>query len=62
MWMLEFDAATAPGLDPLMGWTTQTDPLAGHKIAFHTAEAAMAFANRQGWRHQVIEGGIADDR
>ena len=60
-WILEFEATTAPGLDPLMGWTTQTDPLAGHEIAFHTAEAALAFARRQGWRPHIVGDGIADD-
>jgi hypothetical protein len=40
-----------------MGWSQTTDPLAGHTVMFHTAKAAVAFANRRGWAVRLIGGG-----
>jgi ETC complex I subunit-like protein len=37
-----------------MGWTRTTDPLASHRVAFHTADAAIAFAKRKGWDVRVV--------
>jgi hypothetical protein len=36
-----------------MGWTGSEDVLAQVKIAFATREAAVAFAQRQGWQYRV---------
>jgi len=60
-WTIEFDPTSASRVEPLMGWTTQADPTAGHALAFHTAEAAIRFANRKGWRVHVVGEGLADD-
>jgi hypothetical protein len=60
-WELTFEPTNAPTLDPLMGWTHTTDPLSRHKVAFHTAEAAIAFAKRKGWDVTLIGEGLADE-
>jgi hypothetical protein len=56
-WELTFEPTSAPTLDPLTGWTQTTDPLAGHKVAFHTADAAIAFAERKGWDVRLVDDG-----
>ena len=53
-WELMFEPTTAPTLDPLTGSTQTTNPLAGHMVAFHTADAAIAFAKRKGWEVRLI--------
>lgn len=60
-WELSFEPTRAPTLDPLTGWTQTTDPLAGHKVAFHTAEAAIAFARRKGWEVRLADSGFTDE-
>jgi hypothetical protein len=53
-WELEFDPTSGSTPEPLMGWTQTSDPLAGHRVAFHTADAAIAFAQRKGWDVRVV--------
>jgi len=55
-WELTFEPLSAPTLEPITGRPQTTDPLAGHKVAFHTAEAAIGFAKRKGWDVRVISG------
>jgi len=54
-WILEFDRAARPLVDPLTGWTGSSDPLSQVQIGFPDAKSGMAFAQRQGWRHEVLE-------
>jgi ETC complex I subunit conserved region. len=61
-WELTFEPTSAPTLDPLTGWTQTQDPLAGHKVAFHTADAAIAFAERKGWDVRLVDDGRSDGR
>lgn len=52
-WTLRFEPRIAPFIEPLMGWTGSEDVLAQVKIPFATREAAVAFAQRQGWQYRV---------
>jgi hypothetical protein len=54
-WLLEFEPQAAPFIEPLMGWTGSTDPLAQVRLTFPTREAAVAYAKRQGLDYQVRE-------
>lgn len=47
-WRLEFEAAAARRIDPLMGWTSGSDTQAGQvAIEFDSREAAIAYCERQ---------------
>ena len=41
--------------NPLMGWGSSADPLSNMNIAFDTAEQAIAFAEKNGWKYYVHE-------
>ena len=43
-WLLEFDAAAARTVDPMMGWTSSDDMNAQVKLWFDTKEEAIAYA------------------
>jgi hypothetical protein len=52
-WLLEFEPQSAPFIEPLMGWTGSTDPMAQVRLVFRTREAAVAYARRQGLDYEV---------
>lgn len=52
-WVLEFEAAAAPEIEPLMGWTTGSDPFRPIRITFSDMESAVEFAERQDWDFRV---------
>lgn len=52
-WVLEFEPADRPALDPLMGWTGSCDPRRHVRLSFPSRESAEAFARRQGWHYAV---------
>jgi len=53
-WVLEFDPETARRIDPLMGWTSAEDMTSGQvRLAFETAEKAVAFAQTHGLAYRV---------
>src|SRR3954469_11801638 len=52
-WILEFEPQSAPFIEPLMGWTGSTDPMAQVRLAFPTREAAVVYAQRQGLDYEV---------
>lgn len=54
-WKLRFEQRTAPFIEPLMGWIGGTDTLSQVELDFPTAEAAIAYAKRQGI-HFVVQG------
>jgi hypothetical protein len=54
-WILEFEPTRPPEIEPLVGWVASDDPLCHVRIDFSSREAAVAFAERQGWRYTVIE-------
>lgn len=47
-WKLCFERRSAPFIEPLMGWTGGTDTLSQVELDFPSAEAAIAYAKRQG--------------
>jgi hypothetical protein len=54
-WRLEFELASAPRPDALMGWISGADPNGQVRMSFDTKEAAIAFARAHAIPHQVIE-------
>ncbi|TCD14565.1 ETC complex I subunit [Oricola cellulosilytica] len=54
-WVLEFDRATARTIDPLMGYTSSSDPLAQVSLRFDTQEAAVAYARKNGIAFRIEE-------
>ena len=55
-WVLEFEAAAARRIDPLMGWTSADETASGQvRLGFESKEAAIAYAERQRIPFQVIE-------
>jgi len=53
-WFVEFPSETERPIDPLMGWTGQTDMRSQVKLEFATKEAAIEYAQRHGVTY-VIE-------
>ena len=60
-WMLRFDPRTPPFIEPLMGWTASDDTLTQVELTFPTREAAVAYAERQGFAYVVEDGNHAMD-
>src|SRR5205085_2014334 len=54
-WLLEFEPQSAPFIEPLMGWTGSTDPMAQMRLTFPSREAAVAYAQRHGLDYEVRE-------
>ena len=52
-WTLRFEPRSAPYIEPLMGWTASDDTLQQVELSFPTAEAAIAYAQRQGLSYTV---------
>lgn len=52
-WTLRFERRSAPYIEPLMGWTGDDDPLSQVELSFPSAEAAIAYARRQGLQYSV---------
>ena len=50
-WQLEFEPAEPKRPDPLTGWAGSGDTREQVRLAFPTAEAAIAYAEKQGWDH-----------
>jgi len=53
-WTLEFEPAEAKRPDPLTGWAGSGDVSDQVRLGFSTAEAAVAYAERQGWAYVVV--------
>lgn len=53
-WKLQFERRSPLRNEPLMGWTEDDDPLALVELSFPSAEAAIAYAGRQGLRYTVL--------
>ena len=54
-WLLEYEQQSASFIEPLMGWTGSTDPMAHMRLSFPSREAAVAYAERQGLEYEVRE-------
>jgi len=59
-WLLEFEPQSGPFIEPLMGWTGSSDPLAHMQLGFASREAAIAYAERQGLEYEVRGSAGAD--
>ncbi|XP_020639312.2 NADH dehydrogenase [ubiquinone] iron-sulfur protein 4, mitochondrial [Pogona vitticeps] len=53
-WKMEFDTRER-WENPLMGWASTADPLSNMVLSFSTKEAAIAFAEKNGWSYDVQE-------
>ena len=54
-WVLEFEAASARRIDPLMGWTSGSDTAAGQvRLTFDTRDAAVEYAESKNIPFQVV--------
>jgi hypothetical protein len=53
-WVLEFEPAEAKRPDPLTGWAGSGDTRDQLRLGFPTAEAAIAYAEREGLAFSVI--------
>jgi hypothetical protein len=54
-WVLRFERRMPSHIEPLMGWTTDEDPLARVEIKFDSLTSAIRFAERQGIPYRVEE-------
>ena len=54
-WVLGFERRSPPFIEPLMGWTGSADTLPQVRLRFPDRESAVAYAHRQGFRHEVRE-------
>ncbi|TYO90796.1 ETC complex I subunit-like protein [Oceanicella actignis] len=54
-WRMVFEPTRAPRREPLMGWLSSDDPLAGLELRFDDLDAAIDFAERRGWEWTVLE-------
>lgn len=57
-WRMQWeDDQTNRWTNPLMGWTSTNDPLSNTHMTleFHTAEDAMRFCERNGWKYEVAQ-------
>ncbi|SHJ24835.1 ETC complex I subunit [Wenxinia saemankumensis] len=55
VWVLDFPAAAAREIDPLMGWTSSDDTQAQVRLTFRTKDEALAYAKDNGIEAVVIE-------
>lgn len=54
-WILEFEPARPPHIEPLMGYTSSSDPFRTIRLKFPDRESAVEFAENQDWRYIVRE-------
>lgn len=54
-WVLEYELETPRRPEPLMGWVAADDTLNQVRIKFLTKEAAIAFAEKEGFEYSVTE-------
>lgn len=53
-WTIQWKAEHQRWSNPLMGWTSSSDPMGGIKLHFDTRENAIAYAQRQGWHYEEL--------
>ncbi len=54
-WVIEYELETPRRVEPLMGWVSAGDTLNQVCIPFDTKEAAIAFAQKEGWQYTLSE-------
>jgi NADH dehydrogenase len=53
LWVLEFPPIGGREIDPLMGWTSSSDPEEQIRLTFPSREAAVAYAEQQALAFEV---------
>ena len=53
-WQLEFEPGEPKKADALTGWAGSGDTREQLQLAFPTAEAAVAYCEKQGWNYTLI--------
>jgi|TARA_R110002051_G_scaffold153039_3_gene225607 hypothetical protein len=61
-WILEFEPAASPEIEPLMGWTATRDPYRPIRLSFPDCESAVGYAERNDWDYIVRDGGRSTSR
>jgi len=56
-WILEFEPAASPDIEPLMGWTATDDPYRPIRLSFPDCESAVEYAERNDWDYIVRDDG-----
>ncbi|HEY9012733.1 MAG TPA: NADH dehydrogenase ubiquinone Fe-S protein 4 [Devosia sp.] len=54
-WVLTFERQKPQRIEPLMGWTSDNDPMVQVRLSFPTREAAVAYAERQGLDYRILD-------
>ncbi len=54
-WVVEFDNLTTREIEPIMGWTSNSDPVSQLKLEFPNKEAAIFYAKEKGIEFELIE-------
>ncbi len=54
-WVLEFEAADAKRVEPLMGYTSSSDTRSQVRLSFETREQAVAYCEREGLAYRLEE-------
>ena len=54
-WVLEYEPETPREVEPLMGWTSSGDMKQQLRLTFSSKEDAVAYAERNGIPHRVVE-------
>jgi hypothetical protein len=54
-WLLEFELERPHSIEPLMGWTSNTDTKTQFNLRFDTKDEAIAYAERHGISYRVSE-------
>jgi hypothetical protein len=52
-WVLRLERCTARQIEPLMGWTSNDDPLADLELRFDFLASAVRYAERQGLSYRI---------
>ncbi|MCK8484265.1 ETC complex I subunit [Aliiroseovarius sp. S2029] len=61
-WILEFEPAASPQVEPLMGWTASDDPYRPIRLSFPDRESAIDYAERNDWDYIVRDDGRSRSR
>lgn len=54
-WLLEYEKEDTRFIDPIMGWTGNSDTKSQIRLKFDCEEDAVAYAKRNGLQYKVIE-------
>ena len=54
-WVLEYEAVTPRRPEAVMGWSAANDTLNQVRMQFESKDAAVAFAESEGWEYAVSE-------